>query len=87
MSDQPKNPIQIAGPSGDAAVQIGSGQPLAIIAGPCVIDHEETLVEIAQKLVPICEKLELPLIFKASFDKANRTRIDSYRGVGLSQGM
>ena len=87
MSDQPKNPTQIAGPSGDASVKIGSGQPLAIIAGPCVIDHEKTLIEIAQKLVPICEKLELPLIFKASFDKANRTRIDSYRGVGLSQGM
>ena len=87
MSDQPKNPTQIAGPSGDASVKIGSGQPLAIIAGPCVIDHEKTLIEIAQKLVPICEKLELPLIFKASFDKANRTRIDSYRGVGLPQGM
>ena len=87
MPDQPKNPTQIAGPDSGAAVQIGSGLPLAIIAGPCVIDREETVVEIAEKLVPICEKLELPLIFKASFDKANRTRIDSYRGVGLSQGM
>ncbi len=60
---------------------------MAIIAGPCVIDREDVLIEIAETLVPLCEKLDLPLIFKASFDKANRTRIDSYRGVGLAPGM
>lgn len=87
MAKQPQNPTLITGPDPDASVHIGKGHPLAIIAGPCVIDREETLVEIAETLVPTCEKLELPLIFKASFDKANRTRIDSYRGVGLSQGM
>ncbi|QEG23227.1 3-deoxy-8-phosphooctulonate synthase [Mariniblastus fucicola] len=87
MTKTPRNPVQIEGPSGASPVLIGTGCPLAIIAGPCVIDREETLLEIAETIVPVCQKLELPLIFKASFDKANRTRIDSYRGVGLSQGM
>jgi len=86
MPEKPQNPVQIATPNG-SPIQIGAGEPLAIIAGPCVIDREETLVEIAETLVPVCEKLEIPLLFKASFDKANRTRIDSYRGVGLSAGM
>lgn len=87
MANQPQKTVHITGPGGSSGVQIGPGQPLAIIAGPCVIDSEETIVEIAETVVPVCQKLELPLIFKASFDKANRTRIDSYRGVGLSQGM
>ena len=86
MSQTPQNPVEITTPN-DTPIRIGAGQPLAIIAGPCVIDCEETLVEIAETLVPVCEKLEIPLLFKASFDKANRTRIDSYRGVGLSAGM
>ena len=89
MSDSIQNPLQISTP-GDTSIppiEIGTGRPLAIIAGPCVIDHEETLIEIAETLVPACRSLEIPLIFKGSFDKANRTRIDSYRGVGLSRGM
>lgn len=87
MTDKPQNPVEISGPTGSSHLQIGAGKPLAIIAGPCVIDREEVLIEIAEKIVPVCEQLNLPLIFKASFDKANRTRIDSYRGVGLAQGM
>ena len=89
MPDSIQNPLQIQTPGQPLSdpLLIGNGQPLAIIAGPCVIDREETLIEIAETLVPLCEKLEIPLIFKASFDKANRTRIDSYRGVGLSGGM
>ncbi len=87
MTSKPQNPIEIATPGDGSPIRIGSGNPLGVIAGPCVIDREETVLEIAETLVPICKKLELPLIFKASFDKANRTRIDSYRGVGLSQGM
>ncbi len=87
MSGTPQNPIEIAAPADAPPVRIGAGNPLGIIAGPCVIDREETVMEIAEAIVPICQRLELPLIFKASFDKANRTRIDSYRGVGLTQGM
>ncbi len=87
MPATPQNSIEVAAPGDMLPVCIGSGHPLAIIAGPCVIDREETVVEIAAALVETCKNLELPLIFKASFDKANRTRIDSYRGVGLAQGM
>ena len=86
MSNSPKIPVSIDGP-GATKVKIGEGRPLAVIAGPCVIDREDVVREIADCLVAVCAKLEIPLIFKASFDKANRTRIDSYRGVGLSEGM
>lgn len=86
MPNSSKKPVFIDRPD-STRVEIGAGSPLAIIAGPCVIDREEVVREIAEHLVEVCAKLEIPLIFKASFDKANRTRIDSYRGVGLSKGM
>ena len=86
MTFKAQDVVSIKAPGDAPAVKIGKGQPLAVIAGPCVIDKEETVEEIASAIVPICKELELPLIFKASFDKANRTRIDSYRGVGLVRG-
>lgn len=58
-----------------------------IIAGPCVIENEQMLMETAAELKDICEELNLVFIFKASFDKANRTSVDSYRGPGLKKGM
>ena len=58
-----------------------------IIAGPCVIESMECLEEVAQELVRLNEKYELDIIFKSSFDKANRTSIHSYRGPGLEKGM
>ena len=58
-----------------------------IIAGPCVIESMECLEEVAQELVKLNEKYELDIIFKSSFDKANRTSIHSYRGPGLEKGM
>ena len=58
-----------------------------IIAGPCVIESQELLEEVAQTLVGINAKLGTDIIFKASFDKANRTSIRSYRGVGLDKGL
>lgn len=58
-----------------------------VIAGPCVIDGRDLMMEIAENLKKVCEQLNLPLIFKASFDKANRTSLDSYRGVGLESGL
>ena len=58
-----------------------------IIAGPCVIESQECLEAVAQELVSINKRLDLDIIFKASFDKANRTSIHSYRGPGLEKGM
>lgn len=68
-------------------LQCGQGKPLLVIAGPCVIDRRELMLEIAESLKQACDKLNLPLIFKASFDKANRTSLDSYRGVGIQEGL
>ena len=58
-----------------------------IIAGPCVIESMDCLDEVAQELVRLNEKYDLDIIFKSSFDKANRTSIHSYRGPGLEKGM
>lgn len=66
---------------------IGPQEPLAIIAGPCVIDDRDIVMKIAETLVRVAESLDLGLIFKASFDKANRTSLNSYRGVGLEAGL
>lgn len=68
-------------------IRIGKGAPLAIIAGPCVIEDQKTTIETAAYLKELTDELELPLIFKASFDKANRTSIQSYRGPGLEKGL
>ena len=57
------------------------------IAGPCVIESQELLYTVAEKLVEINQKLEVDIIFKASFDKANRTSISSFRGPGLEKGL
>lgn len=57
------------------------------IAGPCVIESQELLCTVAEKLVEINQKLEVDIIFKASFDKANRTSISSFRGPGLERGL
>ena len=67
--------------------QIGDGQPLLLIAGPCVLESESSAVSIARQLKDIVADLPFQLVFKASFDKANRTSIESYRGVGLARGM
>jgi len=67
--------------------EIGGGAPLVLIAGPCVIEDEETTMGIAGELKKIAAELGMPLIFKASYDKANRTSHNSYRGPGLSRGL
>jgi 2-dehydro-3-deoxyphosphooctonate aldolase (KDO 8-P synthase) len=67
-------------------VSIG-GDELPVIAGPCVIEGEESTIAAAKSLGAIAERLDLPLIFKASFDKANRSSIDSPRGPGLIEGL
>ena len=68
-------------------VVCGETCPLMLIAGPCVIQDRETTFQIAEELAGICSHLNLPLVFKASFDKANRTSVDSFRGVGMEKGL
>ncbi len=65
----------------------GDGQPLLLIAGPCVIENEQLTLSIAERLKEIASSFPLQLIFKASFDKANRTSVESYRGPGLEEGL
>jgi 2-dehydro-3-deoxyphosphooctonate aldolase (KDO 8-P synthase) len=64
-----------------------TASPLTIIAGPCVIETAETTLQIAERLKELTQELNLQLVFKASFDKANRTSIDSFRGPGLEKGL
>src|SRR5438552_4029681 len=65
----------------------GSGRPLVWIAGPCVIESHELTLQIAGRLRQLADRLRLPLVFKASFDKANRTSNKSFRGPGLDEGL
>ena len=66
---------------------IGRGAPLAVISGPCVIEDYETTRETAAALKEITVRLEIPFVFKASYDKANRTSVTSFRGPGLDDGL
>jgi 2-dehydro-3-deoxyphosphooctonate aldolase (KDO 8-P synthase) len=68
-------------------VKFGGKNPLALIAGPCVIERREGCMEIADKLVKMAKRLNIPLVFKASYDKANRTSINAYRGPGIAKGL
>jgi len=68
-------------------VKIGGKRPLVLIAGPCVIEDEKTTLHCAERLMTIANGVSVPLIFKASFDKANRTSLTSYRGPGLAEGL
>ena len=68
-------------------IKIESDGGLFVIAGPCVIETEEICLNIASQLVQIGKKTGVPIIFKASFDKANRSSIDSFRGPGLKKGL
>lgn len=77
----PANPVQI-GPH-----RCGRGLPLLIIAGPCVIESEELILDVSQRLADLAAELGVALVFKSSFDKANRTSIHSFRGPGLMKGL
>ena len=68
-------------------VKFGGKNPLALIAGPCVIESREACMAIADKMVKLAKKQNIPYVFKASYDKANRTSINSYRGPGISKGL
>lgn len=67
--------------------KIGNDQPLFLMAGPCVIESEDMVFEIAETLQQLTEALGITFIFKASFDKANRSSHNSYRGVGIEKGL
>ena len=69
------------------SVAIGDGLPLLVVAGPCVIESRQLCIDVAVALKEACGSLGLPYVFKASFDKANRTSIESFRGPGLTDGL
>jgi 2-dehydro-3-deoxyphosphooctonate aldolase (KDO 8-P synthase) len=75
------NPVTIG------EIAIGGGRPLVLIAGPCVIESQAHASELAGRLAAIAGRLGVPFIFKASFDKANRTSGTSFRGPGLDEGL
>ena len=68
-------------------VIFGGNKPLVLIAGPCVIESSDGTLKIAEAIKKITSKLHMPFVFKASFDKANRTSINSFRGPGLYEGL
>ena len=75
------NPVQFAG------LTVGAGQPLLLIAGPCVIESETHAIETALEVREIARAAGVPYVFKASYDKANRTSGASFRGPGLREGL
>ncbi len=68
-------------------IRIGGGNPIVLISGPCVIESAESAIEHAKELKKITARVNVPFIFKASFDKANRSAISSFRGPGLEEGL
>ena len=68
-------------------VTIGTGNPLALIAGPCVVESRESCMTTARQLAALAENEGIPLIFKASYDKANRTSVSAFRGLGIDDGL
>ena len=67
--------------------EVGAHQPLFLIAGPCVVESADLVHDTAGRLKEISSQLDIPLIFKSSFDKANRTSGESFRGIGIDQGL
>ncbi|HEY4719387.1 MAG TPA: 3-deoxy-8-phosphooctulonate synthase [Candidatus Methylomirabilis sp.] len=68
-------------------VRVGGKNPLALIAGPCVIEEEEHLLGVAERLQEVCGRVGVALILKSSYDKANRTSLASFRGPGIERGL
>ncbi|QDT62982.1 3-deoxy-8-phosphooctulonate synthase [Calycomorphotria hydatis] len=77
----PENPVRIG------SHLCGAGQPLTFILGPCVMESEDLVTETADAITELAERLNIAVVYKASFDKANRTSIDSFRGPGLEEGL
>ena len=79
--------MQSVTPVSAGAVSFGTGHPLAFILGPCVIESEGHAIDLAVAIADIAKRAGVPVVFKASFDKANRTSIASYRGPGMEEGV
>ena len=80
-----ENDVRLAKVGND--VTVGSGKPLTLIAGPCVIENRDLVFEVAEAVNAVCKKLGVQYIFKASFDKANRTSASTFRGPGVTAGL
>jgi len=78
--------VNIDSPGG-SPLKVGDGQPLILLGGPCALESEEIARTVAGTVAEICNKLGVSYVFKASFDKANRTSLSSYRGPGLKDGL
>ncbi len=78
--------VSIQTPGGNP-ITVGSRQPLLLIGGPCALESEDLAREVATTMKEICSRLGIQYVFKASFDKANRTSLSSFRGPGLQQGL
>jgi len=74
-------------PARIGSYRCGGGEQLLVVAGPCVIETEALTLSIAERLAKAARDLSVQLVFKASFDKANRTSLDAYRGLGLDEGL
>ena len=86
MDELQIDPVAIDHPAGEP-ILVGSSQPLLLIGGPCALESEEIARQVAGTLKEICGRLGISYVFKASFDKANRTSLSSYRGPGLKEGL
>jgi 2-dehydro-3-deoxyphosphooctonate aldolase (KDO 8-P synthase) len=82
IASRRKKPVKIA-----KGVTAGGTTPLFLIAGPCVIESEERTLGLAREIKAVCARLKLPFVFKASYDKANRSSLKSYRGPGMARGL
>ncbi len=81
MANTPPHPVSIG------SVAFGGGQSFGLIAGPCVIEDRDQTLRHAEAIATICRDAAVPVVFKSSFDKANRSSIDAYRGVGVDRGL
>ena len=70
-----------------AGFEVGAKTPLFLIAGPCVIESEALVMSVAERLRSVTAALGMPFVFKASFDKANRSSKESFRGLGIERGL
>ncbi|MBW1714642.1 MAG: 3-deoxy-8-phosphooctulonate synthase [Deltaproteobacteria bacterium] len=79
--------VSVSTPVKIGNLTVGKNGPLFLISGPCVIENRETTLTVARFLQGLAQRLNTPVIFKSSYDKANRTSVDSFRGPGLDEGL
>lgn len=85
---KPKRLVRVGSPdAGEGASALFGGKRLAVIAGPCVLESPDLGLRVAEHLRDVCQRLNLPFVFKASYTKANRSSVESYRGPGLEAGL